>query len=88
MSFKDILGIYTYFPEGATFREKECLKLTGGNSASPQPSLSFSVKLLELRYNGVRFYIFLGAGILAWRIPGTGEPGALPSTGSHRVGHD
>ena len=26
--------------------------------------------------------------ILVWRIPGTGEPGGLPSTGSHRVGHD
>ena len=25
---------------------------------------------------------------LAWRIPGTGEPGGLRSTGSHRVGHD
>lgn len=25
---------------------------------------------------------------LAWRIPGTGEPGGLPYTGSHRVGHD
>ena len=25
---------------------------------------------------------------LAWRIPGTGEPGGLPSLGSHRVGHD
>ena len=25
--------------------------------------------------------------ILAWRIPGTGEPGGLPSMGSHRVGH-
>ena len=25
---------------------------------------------------------------LAWRIPGTGEPGRLPSVGSHRVGHD
>ena len=25
---------------------------------------------------------------LAWRIPGTGEPGGLPSTGSHRFGHD
>ena len=24
----------------------------------------------------------------AWRIPGTGEPGGLPSMGSHRVGHD
>ena len=26
--------------------------------------------------------------MLAWRIPGTGEPGGLPSMGSHRVGHD
>ena len=25
---------------------------------------------------------------LAWRIPGTGEPGGLPSLGSHRIGHD
>ena len=25
--------------------------------------------------------------VLAWRIPGTGEPGGLPSMGSHRVGH-
>ena len=26
--------------------------------------------------------------VLAWRIPGMGEPGGLPSTGSHRVRHD
>ena len=26
--------------------------------------------------------------VLAWRVPGTGEPGGLPSMGSHRVGHD
>ena len=26
--------------------------------------------------------------VLAWRIHGTGEPGGLPSMGSHRVGHD
>ena len=26
--------------------------------------------------------------VLAWRMPGTGEPGGLPSMGSHRVGHD
>ena len=25
---------------------------------------------------------------LAWRIPGTGEPGGLPSVGSHRVGYN
>ena len=28
------------------------------------------------------------SNVLAWRIPGTGEPGGLPSMGSHRVGHD
>ena len=28
------------------------------------------------------------SSVLAWRIPRTGEPGGLPSMGSHRVGHD
>ena len=28
------------------------------------------------------------SSVLAWRIPGTGEPGGLPSMGSKRVGHD
>ena len=28
------------------------------------------------------------SSILAWRIPGRGKPGGLPSVGSHRVGHD
>ena len=28
------------------------------------------------------------SSVLAWRIPGTGEPRGLPSMGSHRVGHD
>ena len=27
------------------------------------------------------------SSVLAWRIPGTGEPGGLPSMGSYRVGH-
>ena len=28
------------------------------------------------------------SSVLAWRIPGTEEPGGLPSVGSQRVGHD
>ena len=28
------------------------------------------------------------SSVLAWRIPGTGKPGGLPSMGSHRVGYD
>ena len=28
------------------------------------------------------------SSVLAWRIPGAGEPGGLPSMGAHRVRHD
>ena len=28
------------------------------------------------------------SSVLAWRIPGTGEPGSLPFVGSHRIGSD
>ena len=28
------------------------------------------------------------SSVLAWRMPGTVEPGGLPSVGTHRVGHD
>ena len=28
------------------------------------------------------------SSVPVWKIPGTGEPGGLPSMGSHRVGHD
>ena len=48
--------------------------------------------------NDITFWVFYHAVlekemathsiVLAWRIPGTGEPGGLPSMGSHRVGHD
>ena len=40
----------------------------------------------------VKRFLLLGrkvmTNLLAWRIPGMGEPGGLPSMGSHRVGHD
>ena len=34
------------------------------------------------------FMVYTHSSVLAWSIPGTGEPGGLPSLGSHRVGHD
>ena len=36
----------------------------------------------------VPFVISYNASVLAWKIPGKGEPGGLPSMGSHRVGHN
>ena len=39
-------------------------------------------------FNALEKEIATHSSVLAWRIPGTGEPGGLPSMGSHRIGHD
>ena len=56
-------------------------------------SVGSSKKRTEFQEN--TYLCFIGeeamvphSSTLAWRIPGTGEPGGLPSMGSHRVGHD
>ena len=49
-------------------------------------SMQGSHRLLERKYSLEEAVALLKP--LAWRIPGTGEPGGLPSVGSHRVGHD
>ena len=38
--------------------------------------------------SGLIHYGLCKLSVLTWRIPGTGEPGGLPSMGSHRVRHD
>ena len=43
---------------------------------------------LTFHLNALEKEMATHSSILAWRIPGTGEPGGLPSMGSHRVGHD
>ena len=43
---------------------------------------------LEFRKGPVVKEMAAHSSVLAWRIPGTGEPGGLPSMGSHRVRHD
>ena len=39
-------------------------------------------------FNALEKEMATHSSVLAWRIPGTGESGGLPSVGSHRVGHD
>ena len=41
-----------------------------------------------LHFHALEKAVAAHSTVLAWRIPGTGEPGRLPSVGSHRVGHD
>ena len=47
---------------------------------------SFLYKIRHGRY-GLEKAMAPHSSTLAWRIPGTGEPGGLPSVGSQRVGH-
>ena len=39
-------------------------------------------------FNALEKEMATHSSVLAWRIPGTGEPGELQSMGLHRVGHD
>ena len=42
----------------------------------------------RLHFHALEKEMATHSSVLAWRIPGTGEPVGLPSMGSHRVGHD
>ena len=43
---------------------------------------------LHFHFHALEKEMATHSSVLAWRIPGTGEPGGRPSMGSHRVGHD
>ena len=43
---------------------------------------------LFFHFHALEKEMAIHSSVLAWRIPGTGKPGGLPSMGSHRVGHD
>ena len=42
----------------------------------------------RLHFHALEKAMATRSSVLAWRIPGAGEPGGLPSMGSHRVGQD
>ena len=44
-----------------------------------------SLSLFTFHFHALEKEMATHSGVLAWRIPGTGEPGGLPSMGSHRV---
>ena len=43
---------------------------------------------LTFHFHALEKEVATHSSVLAWRIPGTGEPDGLPSMGSHRVGHN
>jgi len=49
---------------------------------------SLSLFTFTFHFHALEKEMATHSSVLAWRIPGMGEPGGLPSMGSHRVGHD
>jgi len=56
-----------------------CMQSMGSQESDTTERLHFHFSLSHMETH---------SSVLAWRIPGTGEPGGLPSMGSHRVRHD
>ena len=46
------------------------------------------IRLSDFTFTHLEKEMATHSSVLAWRIPGMGKPGGLPSMGSHRVGHD
>ena len=49
---------------------------------------SDTTERLHFHFHALEKEMATHSSVLAWRIPGTGKPGGLPSMWSHRVGHD
>ena len=93
---KDILKISFSTREGnGTPLQYSCLEnpMDGGawwaavhGVAKSQPRLSDFT--FTFHFHALEKEMATHSSVLAWRIPGTGEPDGLMSMGSHRVGHD
>ena len=68
----ELLGIY---PEEIKTEKDTCIPL-------------FTAALFTIARTWKKKEMATHSSVLAWRIPGTAEPGGLQSMGSHRVGHD
>ena len=53
-----------------------------------QSQIRLSNFTFTFHFHALEKEIVIHSSVLAWRIPGMGEPGGLPSLGSHRVEHD
>ena len=56
--------------------------------AKSQTRLSDFTFTFTFHFDALEKEMATHSSVLAWRIPGAGEPGGLPSMGLHRIGHD
>ena len=69
-------------------KKKNPTKSNNKGEKMPADPTGLSDFTFTFHFNALEGEMAAHSSVLAWRIPGTGEPGGLPSMGSHRVGHD
>ena len=69
-------------------RDKPTILKHGDINAKDTVTTSKKAERLIQSRNALEKEMATHSSVLAWRIPGTAEPGGLPSMGTHRVGHD
>ena len=88
--------LYHLFGEGnGTLLQYSCLENPMDRGAQSAAVLGVAKSRTQLsdftftfHFHALEKEMATHSSVLAWRIPGTREPGGLPSMGSHRVGHD
>ena len=96
LSFKDLVEHRATFGEGNdTPLQYSCLEnpMDGGAWQAAVHGVAKSQTWLSdftftFHFHALEKEIATHSSVFAWRIPGKGQPGGLPSMGSHRVGHD
>ena len=64
------------------------LKLVDKGPQGVEEEKGTSLSFFTFHFRALEKEMATHSSVLAWRILGTGEPGGLPSMGSHRVGHN
>ena len=73
---------------GKSHGRRSLVRLQTMGSQRVRHDWATSLSLFTFHFHALEKEMATHSSVLAWRIPGKGEPGGPPSMGSHRVGHD
>ena len=96
MKYRNVIAVVIWYGEGnGTSLQYSCLEDPMGGGAwwaavhgVAEGRTRLSDFTFTFHFPALEKEMATRSSVLAWRVPGTGEPGGLPSVGSQGVGHD